>query len=59
MHYPSQRLSNFMNKGPLLLNDCVIWTIVQLKEDIMVLHLVTKFHKILIKTIPLRGRALF
>ena len=32
----------------------MIWTIIELEEDIMVLNKVTKFHKILIKTIGLR-----
>ena len=31
-----------------------IWTLIKLKEVIMVLNKVTKFHKILIKTIKLR-----
>ena len=32
----------------------VIWTIIELEEDIMVLNNVTKFHKVVIKTVPLR-----
>ena len=35
-------------------NYCAIWTIIELKEDIMVLNNMTMFHKILIKTIQLR-----
>ena len=34
----------------------VIWTIIELEEDIMVLKNVTKFHKILIKSNRLRER---
>ena len=37
----------------------VIWTIIELEEDIMVLNNVTKFHKIQIKTIRLRERTSF
>ena len=36
-----------------------IWTIIELEEDIMVLNNVTKFHKILIKSIRLRERTSF
>ena len=36
-----------------------IWTIIELEEDIMVLKNVTKFHKILIKSIQLRERTWF
>ena len=37
----------------------MIWTIIELEEDIMVLNNVTKFHKILIKTFELEnGRRL-
>ena len=36
-----------------------IWTIIELEEDIMVLNNVTKFHKILIKNIPVRERISF
>ena len=34
----------------------MIWTIIELEEDVMVLNNVTKFHKILDKTIRLRER---
>ena len=37
----------------------MIWTIIELEEDIMVLNNVTKFHKILIKNIRLREWTLF
>ena len=46
--------------GPLSnLKNGVIWTIIELEEDIMVLNKVTKFHKILIKSIRLRERTSF
>ena len=35
------------------------WTIIELEEDIMVLNNVTKFHKILIKNIQVRGQTSF
>ena len=37
----------------------MIWTIIELEEDIMVLNNVTKFHKILIKNIRVREGTLF
>ena len=37
----------------------MIWTIIEFEEDIMVLNNVTKFHKILIKSIGLREQTLF
>ena len=40
-------------------SNSAIWTIVKLEEDIMVLNNVTKFHKILIKTIQLREQTSF
>ena len=36
-----------------------IWTIFKLEEDITVLNNVTKFHKILIKSMQLREQRLF
>ena len=37
----------------------MIWTLIELEEDIVVLNNVTKFHKILIKNIRLRERTSF
>ena len=37
----------------------LIWTIIELEEDIMVLNNVTKFHKFLTKNIRLRERTSF
>ena len=37
----------------------MIWTIIELEEDIMVLYNVTKFHKILIKKNQVRERTSF
>ena len=40
-----------LTKGHNYWTHGAIWTITELEEDIMVLNNVTKFHKILIKTI--------
>ena len=37
----------------------MIWTINELEEDMMEVNNLTKFHKIMIKTIRLRERTLF
>ena len=37
----------------------MIWTNIELEENIMVINNVTKFHKILTKTIQLRERTSF
>ena len=36
----------------------MIWTIIEFEKDIIMLNNVTKFHKILLKTIRLRERTL-
>ena len=50
---------NFHKKGNNSRKHCAIWTIIELEEDIIVLNNLTKFHKILIKTIQLRERTSF
>ena len=42
---------NFRQQRAITTESMVIWTIIELEEDIMVLYNVTKFHKILIKYI--------
>ena len=47
VNFHKQGGNNYRRHGP-------IWTIIKLEEDIMVLNNVTKFHKILTKTIRLK-----
>ena len=50
----------FINKGPYnYWKHGVIWTIIQLEENIIILNNLTMFHKILIKNIRLRERTSF
>ena len=47
---------NFHKQMAITAESIVIWTIIDLEEDIMVLNNVTKFHKIQSKSIQLRVR---
>ena len=47
---------NFHKQMKITAESIVIWTIIDLEEDIMVLNNVTKFHKIQNKSIQLRVR---
>ena len=47
---------NFHKQMAITAESIVIWTIIDLEEDIMVLNNVTKFHKIQNKSIQLKVR---
>ena len=49
----SFQMVNFHKQRALTPESMVLWAIIGLEEDIMALNNVTKFHKILIKTIQL------
>ena len=50
---------NFHKQMAITTESGAIWTIIKHEEEIMVLNNVTKFHKILIKNIPVRERTSF
>ena len=60
-HYCQIRINRELSltKGNNSLKHGAILTIIKLEETIMVLNNVTKFHRILIKTIQLREQILF
>ena len=54
-----QKMNFTVTEGNNSSKHVAIWTIIKLEEDIIILNNVTKFHKILIKTIHLREQKLF